>query len=155
VLTAAATVGAAKLLIADEPTAGLDHGNRDRMLANLRQLSDGGRAILLITHDLGAALQVADTLTVVQDGMTVETGPRTMFGSGNRPRHPYTRQLFDALPENGFIASVNGSKGSANGNGIGQGCGFHPHCPEARAACLRTMPSKKRTGHGWVRCHAA
>jgi peptide/nickel transport system ATP-binding protein len=154
VLTAAATVGAAKLLIADEPTAGLDHGNRDRMLAYLRQMSDGGRAILLITHDLTAALQVADKITVFQGGMTVETAPRTMFGRGRQPRHPYTRQLFDALPENGFTASVNGKNGAANEDDQKQGCGFHPHCPEALAACLRSVPPKRKTDSGWVRCHA-
>jgi peptide/nickel transport system ATP-binding protein len=155
VLTAAATVGAARLILADEPTAGLDHANCNRMLSYLRQLSDGGRGILLITHDLGAALRVADKVAVVQDGMTVEMGPRAMFEGGNRPRHPYTRLLFDALPENGFTASVNGKSGAAIGNGNGQGCGFHTHCPEARAACLEAMPPKRKTDGGWVRCHAA
>lgn len=58
----------------------------------LRQLaSDRDRAMLLVTHDLGLAEQIADKIAVMKDGRIVETGTAAeVFAS---PRHPYTKQL--------------------------------------------------------------
>jgi peptide/nickel transport system ATP-binding protein len=157
VLTAAATVGAAKLILADEPTAGLDRDNSRKMLSYLRKLSDAGRSVLLITHDLAAALRVADKVAVVRDGITVEMTTCAVFAAGGETtgRHPYTRQLFEALPENKFISGVNGKSGAFSGNGHRRGCCFHAHCSLARAICLDGQPPRRATDGGWVRCHLA
>jgi peptide/nickel transport system ATP-binding protein len=125
------------------------------MLSFLRRLSDGGRSVLLITHNLDAALQVADKVAVVQDGMTVEMGSSRMFREKNAARHPYSRQLFDALPQNGFTASVNGKNGAAGANSQAKGCVFYSYCSEAKVICLDSLPPRKKTEGGWVRCHAA
>ena len=101
VLLACATVGRAGLLLADEPTTGLDEANCQQVFAHLRQLADEGRGILLISHDLSAALPVADEVTVLKDGSLVETMSAADFLQGICTS-PYSRALYDALPENGF-----------------------------------------------------
>lgn len=103
VLLAAATVGGADMVIADEPTPGLDVPVAREVLADLRRLADEGRAVLIITHDLGLALPVVDRVVVLQDGRTVDEAPRTAFaGDGTALGHPYTRALWHALPQNGM-----------------------------------------------------
>lgn len=153
VLTAAATVGKAKLILADEPTAGLDRDNSTKMLSFLRHLADAGRSVLLITHDLEAALQVTDKVAVFQNGMTIEIAPIKVFGEMNGARHPYTRQLFNALPQNEFMTSINGNGGYGRNDGRLRGCGFYHQCPCAGQACMDRTPPKQKTSGGWVRCH--
>ncbi|WP_250562631.1 ATP-binding cassette domain-containing protein [Sphaerisporangium fuscum] len=89
-----------KVLIADEPTTALDVTVQAGVLRLLRSLCDDlGLAVLLVTHDLGVMSAVADEVSVMKDGLVVETGPR---GKVLRdPEHPYTRALLDALPKEG------------------------------------------------------
>ena len=81
-----------RLLIADEPTTALDLDTQDQIMGLLRQLaSDGSRAMIMVTHDLGLAEQIADRIAVMKDGEIVEAGAASeIFAS---PRHPYTKQL--------------------------------------------------------------
>ncbi len=72
ILTATATIGKADLILADEPTNGLDKKTAGETLGHLRELADTGKAILLITHDIEAALLIADRVTVFCGGVTVE-----------------------------------------------------------------------------------
>ena len=153
VLTAAATVGKASLIIADEPTAGLDSENRRKMLSFLRLMADGGRSVLLITHDLETALQVTDRVAVFHNGMTIEILPGRVFGKTDGARHPYTRLLFNALPQNDFTASINGTTKGIEDNGCWRGCGFYHQCPSADPACKDQIPPMQKTAGGWVRCH--
>jgi ABC-type dipeptide/oligopeptide/nickel transport system ATPase component len=86
-----------KVLIADEPTTALDVTVQAGMLRLLRRLCDDlGLAVLLVTHDLGVMSAVADDVSVMRDGLVVETGPRVRVL--REPDHPYTRALLDALP---------------------------------------------------------
>lgn len=86
-----------KLLIADEPTSSLDVTLQAEILHRLRQLREENHSsILLITHDLGVIAQMADSVAVMYGGTVVEyTDTRTLF---DRPLHPYTWGLFQALP---------------------------------------------------------
>lgn len=104
VLTATGTAGEAELIIADEPTTGLDPETARESLTHLRALADSGKAVLLITHDLDAAVRVADRVAVIYAGHTVEIAPSGFFNGGDKLRHPYTRALWNALPQNGFTA---------------------------------------------------
>lgn len=85
-----------RLVIADEPTTALDQPVQAGVLRLLGQLRDEGTAVLLISHDLSAVLGVADRVLVMTDGVVVEEGtPAEVF---ERPRHPYTRNLVEAVP---------------------------------------------------------
>ncbi|MFC7381243.1 ABC transporter ATP-binding protein [Sphaerisporangium rhizosphaerae] len=86
-----------KVLIADEPTTALDVTVQAGVLRLIRSLCDDlGLAVLLVTHDLGVMSAVADDVSVMREGLVLETGPRGRVL--REPEHPYTRALLDALP---------------------------------------------------------
>ncbi|WP_031169149.1 ABC transporter ATP-binding protein [Streptosporangium roseum] len=86
-----------KVLIADEPTTALDVTVQAGVLRLLRGLCDDlGLAVLLVTHDLGVMSAVADEVSVMKEGLVVETGPRGQVLRD--PTHPYTRALLESLP---------------------------------------------------------
>ena len=101
VLTAMALMGDPALVIADEPTPGLPAEAVRAALADLRRIADQDRAVVLITHDLAAALEVADRVVICRDGRTVDEARPADFRAGTLA-HPYTRALWNALPANGF-----------------------------------------------------
>ena len=85
------------LLIADEPTTALDVTTQAEILSLLRGLLNStDMGLLLVTHDLGVAAEMADTVGVMQSGVLVEQEQRDVFFRG--PVHPYARSLFHALP---------------------------------------------------------
>ncbi|WP_433425182.1 ABC transporter ATP-binding protein [Microtetraspora malaysiensis] len=102
---AVALACAPKVLIADEPTTALDVTVQAGILRLLRGLCDDlGLAVLLVTHDLGVMSAVADEVSVMKDGLMVETGPRGQVLV--EPRHAYTRALLESLPENAGNAAA-------------------------------------------------
>lgn len=101
VLTAMATVAQAQLLIADEPTTGLDAQASSQSLEYLRGLADQGRTVLVISHDLAALTAVADRFVVLDAGRCVESVEADDFMVG-RVTEAYTRDLRRALPQLGF-----------------------------------------------------
>ncbi|ADB33029.1 ABC transporter related protein [Kribbella flavida DSM 17836] len=104
VLVTMATMGDPQLILADEPTPGLPPAEVATVLREFRALADDGRAVVLITHELGGALEIADVVVICHDGRTIETVEPSAFTAdeGRRLRHPYTRTLWQALPANGF-----------------------------------------------------
>ena len=62
-----------KLLILDEPTSSLNETDSDALLALLRELRGQGIASILISHKLNEISKVADRITVLRDGQTVDT----------------------------------------------------------------------------------
>jgi ABC-type uncharacterized transport system ATPase subunit len=63
----------ADILILDEPTAVLTDGEAGRLLATLRDLSDAGTAVVLVTHKLHEVVTHADRVTIMRGGRTVAT----------------------------------------------------------------------------------
>ena len=103
VLVAMATLSSPRVLLADEPTTGLPPEDVRTTLRELRAMADDGCAVVLITHELRAALEVADRVVIVRDGRTVDTAvPAAFTGDGEALTHPFTRALWQALPGNGF-----------------------------------------------------
>lgn len=97
IMIAMALAGRPELLIADEPTTALDVTIQARILDLLKTLQrDTGMGILFITHDIGVAAQMADHVAVMRYGQIVEKNDSQAFFA--RPQHPYTHELFDALP---------------------------------------------------------
>jgi peptide/nickel transport system ATP-binding protein len=151
VLVSTATVSGAKLIIADEPTPGLQEEAVKDALSRFRELADEGNAVVLITHDIGSALTVADTIAVLYAGTTVEVAPASDFeGDGSRLRHPYSRALWAALPQNGFtpIAGSQPQLGSA----LQGGCSFASRCSLVKDECMAARPTMRELRGGRVSC---
>ncbi|MFC5996276.1 ATP-binding cassette domain-containing protein [Pseudonocardia hispaniensis] len=107
VLLAMSTMGRARLVLADEPTPGLPADTVRAVLADFRALADEGRGVVLITHELAGAVEVADRVVICRDGRTVDTAdPADFTGDGACLTHPYTRALWQALPAHGFRLPV-------------------------------------------------
>lgn len=104
VLLCCALMDEPRLIVADEPTPGLDLDLALAALADLRRFADGGGGVLLITHDIELALGVADRVAVFKDGTVVEETSVESFRSPETLRHPFSRELWRALPGNGFEA---------------------------------------------------
>lgn len=97
IMIAIALAAEPELLVADEPTTALDvtvQAQVLRLLADIQR--DLGMAVLLITHDLAVVRDVADTVALMRHGEIVETASADEFFTA--PRHPYARELFDAIP---------------------------------------------------------
>ncbi len=95
-------------IIADEPTPGLDLSLAQAALADFRAFADAGGGVMLITHDIELALTVADRVAVFRDGTVVEETSVAAFASPDTLGHPFTRQLWHALPEHGFVVPTEG-----------------------------------------------
>ena len=103
VLIACAVMEQPRLIVADEPTPGLDPKTARRILGHLRELAQGGTGVLLITHDLELALSAADKITVFREGRAVDEVPAAAFQTGEGLDHPYTRALWRAMPKHDFL----------------------------------------------------
>lgn len=92
-----------KLVIADEPTPGIHPKALAEILRQLQTFAKNGTGVMLITHDIMAALEIADRVAVIKDGSTVEISPVSAFeGTGEQLKTAYTRRLWMALPQNDF-----------------------------------------------------
>lgn len=102
VLFTMATMRTPRLVFADEPTPGLPAESARLVLRELRDLADTGVGVVLITHGLRGALDVADRVVVVQDGRTVDDLRPTAFTGSADDVTGYARALWRALPSNDF-----------------------------------------------------
>ncbi|MDV3220775.1 ABC transporter ATP-binding protein [Intrasporangium sp.] len=66
--------GSPRVLLLDEPTRGLDYGAKQRLGHALRDLAAGGTTVLLATHDVELAAEVADRVVILADGEVVTDG---------------------------------------------------------------------------------
>ena len=150
VLVSAALITDAQLIIADEPTPGMSLDQALEALKMFRQLADEGKAVILITHDIDLAFEFADRVAVFYAGTTVETAPASDFRDGPRAlRHPYSKALWKALPQNGFqpIPGFQPYAGS-----LPKGCLFAPRCPYRTEECIEKTPPVREIRGGEVRC---
>ena len=148
VLISTAVMQTPRLVIADEPTPGLHIDAAKRVLGHFRELADQGAAVLLITHDLELAVEVADRVVVFYGGTTLEEAPAADFASEATLRHPYTKALWRAMPQNGFEA-IAGMQPYAGATPTG--CLFAHSCPLAGQECGGAIPYRQQGG-GYVRC---
>ena len=143
-----------RLLIADEPTTGLDVSIAAQILDLLGDLGRRtGAAILLITHDLGVVARRCDRVVVMHAGQTVEWAPvRALF---HAPAHPYTRALLRSIPRvvgAGEMEPIPGWVPSLLAPP--PGCRFAPRCALVRTECAATVPVRSLDGDHRVACVA-
>ncbi len=116
------------LLVADEPVSSLDASVRGEILALMLQLvREEGVTILVVTHDLGLAWNIADRIAVMYLGRIVEEGPAEALLSD--PKHPYTRALLSVVPEVEEMEQQILQGEAPDPTRIPPGCRFHPRCP--------------------------
>ncbi len=153
VLIATAMVGDAKLIIADEPTPGLDKANLEETLSHIKQLGSANSGMMFITHDIYAAIEIANKIAVFYAGETIEIANKEDFsGQGENLKHPYTKALWRALPENDFVPLI-GNQPQIN-ESI-SGCAFSPRCPIATDLCREKKPESSWVNNTMVRCFYA
>ncbi|MDR2573167.1 MAG: ABC transporter ATP-binding protein [Desulfovibrio sp.] len=96
ILIAMALAREPKLLIADEPTTGLDVVTQKAILDLLKDMTREGMGVFFITHDLGLAFQYSDRMAVMRYGQLLECGaPLALL---NAPSAGYTRRLLASTP---------------------------------------------------------
>lgn len=129
------------LIIADEPTTALDVTIQQQILDLLKRLKERlGLSILLITHDLGIAADIADRIYVMYAGKIVETAD--VFTIFKNPEHPYTQGLLkSAFSIDEFKKQLFYITGSVPDLiNPPSGCRFHPRCPHAKEVCSQEAP---------------
>jgi oligopeptide/dipeptide ABC transporter ATP-binding protein len=128
VVIAGAMVLQPSLLVADEPVSSLDASVRGEILQLLLGLShDRGMTILVVTHDLGLAWNIADRVAVMYLGRIVEVGTTEQILS--EPQHPYTKALLSVVPEQDRLEQQILTGEAPDSAHIPTGCRFHPRCP--------------------------
>ncbi len=143
VIIAGAMVLNPSLLVADEPVSSLDASVRGEilglMLGLVRETNIG---ILVVTHDLGLAWNVADRVAVMYLGRIVEEGPTEQMLTS--PRHPYTRALLSVVPEIEQMDQQILTGEAPDPTRIPPGCRFHPRCPLVESGQAATMGIEER-----------
>ncbi|MEA4972514.1 MAG: ABC transporter ATP-binding protein [Candidatus Metalachnospira sp.] len=94
IVMAMASTGKPRLVIADEPTRGIDRNNTEQFLSILNDLFSNS-AVVLITHDMSIASK-CDYILVMNDGRVIELGSSSEVLTN--PKEAYTRQLICDLP---------------------------------------------------------
>lgn len=142
VMIATSMILSPKIIIADEPTKGLDASLARDVAQEIGRMKDlTGSSLLLITHDLMLAKKISDRVAVMYCGEIVETGKcNDIF---EEPLHPYTKALLDCLPERG-CRPIEGSSPSMISPP--QGCKFHPRCPQRLHRCTQRPVIQERKG---------
>lgn len=151
ILVATAVISDAKLIIADEPTPGLNPEIAATTMKIFRELADEGKAVMLITHDIDLAFLFADRIAVFYAGTTVEIAPVADFiQGGDALRHPYSRALWNALPQNGFKPTAGGQPYAGS---LKCGCPYAARCSHCSTECTAAGTIEMRTVRGGeVRC---
>lgn len=153
---AMALVSQPKLLIADDPTRGMETTTKTQVLKFLSRLNQTrSLAILFVSHDLLAIASMADTMTVLYCGQTVESGK--MKHIRKRPLHPYTKALMDSAPSfrkdllpKSKLPTLPGTIPTLQHLPIG--CRLGPRCPRAQRACVSVPAVRKVHDHNYS-CH--
>ena len=84
-----------KLMLFDEPTSALDPELVGEVLDVMKELAKSGMTMIVVTHEMGFAREVADTLVFMDEGVVVEAGPPRQILSD--PQHDRTRAFLSKV----------------------------------------------------------
>ena len=150
VLVSTAVIEDADLIVADEPTPGMTLEMAKEAMKTFREFADAGKAVVVITHDLDLAYSTADKIVVFYAGQTSEIADAADFRDGGaRLRHPYSKALVEALPQNGFKPTP-GTQPYADDLPVG--CLYAQRCPFRTEECSVAHPPLRDFAGGKVRC---
>lgn len=167
-MIAVALASRPEILVADEPTTGLDVTVQACIVDLLKELkADLGTTILLISHDMGLIGQLSDRIAVMYCGRMMECGPKDeILNLSSQARHPYTIALLESMPTLSILKG--GERLQVIDSEVPDlldppaGCAFHPRCREYRdhvdelAKCTHERPGRHRlSDEHWVCCWAA
>jgi peptide/nickel transport system ATP-binding protein len=147
VLLSTALIGDPKLLIADEPTPGLDKKSVEETISDIKNLKEHGKGVLLITHEIDVALKTADRIAIFYSGYVIEINKAENFKNADNVLHPYTKALINSLPRNGFKLT----------EGVQPleelpGCPYWENCPIRLDKCEKTKPELVEHDGVMIRC---
>ena len=142
-----------KLLLADEPTTALDATVQIQILLLLRELQrETGMSVIFVTHDIGAAIEVADRIAVMYAGRIVEEN--SVAGLVAAPRHPYSAGLLastvGAAQRGQVLPTIGGAPPDLSA--LPSGCAFAARCDAANASCDTQQPALQRDGARALSC---
>ena len=147
VLLSTALIGDPDLLIADEPTPGLDAKSVKETIEDIRNLKEHGKGVLLITHEIDVALKTADRIAIFYSGYVIEINNVENFKNADNVLHPYTKALINSLPRNGF----NLTEGVQPLEDL-PGCPYWENCPIRLDKCKNTKPELVEHDGAMIRC---
>jgi len=145
VMIAMGVIAGAELLLADEPTKGLDSERIEAVIELIKRLED--KTMLCVSHDLQFARAIADDISVMYAAQQVEHCTCEEFFS--EPLHPYSKLMLAAMPENGLQVTTGFAPPNSN---TADGCRFMTRCPFAHEQCYLPPPFLS-VGSRKVRCH--
>jgi oligopeptide/dipeptide ABC transporter ATP-binding protein len=135
VMIACAIAQKPELIVADEPTTGLDvtvQAEIMRLLLSIR--TEFKTSIILVSHDLPLVNQICDDIVVMHAGSTVEKIPSSEI---TRAKHPYTRALYDSridlVEPKGELTTINGQPPTVGNWPVG--CRFADRCDYVQDPC--------------------
>lgn len=147
VLLSTALIGDPNLLIADEPTPGLDAKSVEETINDIKNLKEHGKGVLLITHEIDVALKTADRIAIFYSGYVIEINKAENFINAENILHPYTKALIDALPKNGFKLTE-----GVQPLGEVHGCPYYENCPIRLDKCENNIPELVEHEGVMIRC---
>ncbi len=145
------------LLIADEPTTALDVTIQAQILELMKELKKKYQSsMIMITHDLGIVAEICDNVAIMYAGGVLEYGH--VFDIYKNPTHPYTRALFDSIPDvhndQERLKVISGLP--PDPTNIPSGCPFHPRCPHCTDRCRTEKPEAVYLNDThWAKCFMA
>ncbi|MPN44368.1 Oligopeptide transport ATP-binding protein OppD [bioreactor metagenome] len=153
VMIAMALAQNASVIIADEPTTALDVTIQAQILTLLKELKHSiGKAMMLITHDMGVVAEMSDKIMVMYAGMVMEYG--TALDIFKQAKHPYTQGLLASIPRTDKdveeLFTIEGTVPTLQT--MPKGCRFCTRCKEANDRCFNERPSMFTIGTQQVRC---
>ena len=142
-----------RILLADEPTTALDATVQIQILLLLRELQrENAMSVIFVTHDIGAAVEVADRIAVMYAGRMVEDAHVTQLMTA--PRHPYSAGLLASTVTSSSrgapLPTIRGAPPDLSR--LPAGCAFAPRCDHAGEACLREAPPVEKNGRRALAC---
>ena len=147
VLLSTALIGDPDLLIADEPTPGLDAKSVAETIEDIRNLKEHGKGVLLITHEIDVALKTADRIAIFYSGYVIEINTVENFKNVDNVLHPYSKALINSLPRNGFKLT----EGVQPLEDL-PGCPYWENCPIRLDKCEKNKPELVEHDGIMIRC---